>query len=262
MPVKTDEIIKVIESIAPPEIAYEWDNSGVQIRCSEEVNKVLVTLDVTAEIAAEAKGKGCDMIVSHHPIFFESFKTIDNGRTAHAVVIELIKNGISVYSAHTSYDRAERGICDILALKLGLEDIHSEEDFGEGLMRSGFLTKPFGRAEFLEYVKKVLNIKTLRVSRTNVDNIRKVAVVGGSGGDFTRAAKNAEAQVLLTGEAKYHHFIEAAESGILLVEAGHFETERHFTDEVFMSLQSRVNALQLDVVILKADNVRPLYEYI
>lgn len=262
MPVKTDELISVIESIAPPELAYEWDNSGVQIRCSEEINKILVTLDVTAEIAAEAKEKSCDMIVSHHPLFFESFKSIDYGNGTQAVAIQLIKNGISVYSAHTTYDRAAGGIGDKLALKLGLESVCAENNGGEGLMRTGILSKPLGSSEFLEHVKNVLNIRTLRISNTNIDAVRKVAVVGGSGGGFTRAAKNAGAQALLTGEAKHHHFIEAAMNGVLLIEAGHFETERHFADEVFMSLQSRVNALQLDVEIIKADNVRPLYEYI
>lgn len=262
MPVKTDELINVIESIAPKELAYEWDNSGMQIRCSEEINKVLIALDVTAEIAEEAKEKGCDMIVSHHPLFFESFKSIDCGSAAHAVAARLIKYGISVYSAHTSYDRAEGGIGDILALRLGLEGISVESGGGEGLMRTGVLSKPLRKSEFLEHVKSALKVKMLRVSDTDIDTIEKVAVVGGSGGNFIRAAKMAGTQALLTGEAKHHHFIEAAESGVLLVEAGHFETERHFAGEVFMSLQSRVNALQLDVKIIKAENVRPLYEYI
>lgn len=262
MPVKVNELINVIESIAPPELAYEWDNSGVQIACSEEISGVLVTLDITAETVSEAKQKNCDMIVSHHPLFFESVRSIDYNYPGHAVAIELIKYGISVYSAHTSYDRAAGGVGDILALKLGLEDIIAEPCGGEGLMRTGTLSKAMGKGEFIEHIKRALTVKTLRVSKTEVGTIKNVAVVGGSGGNFNRAAKDAGAQALVTGEAKHHHFIEAAANGVLLVEAGHFETERYFADEVFMSLQSRVNALQLDVKVIKADSVHPLYEYI
>ncbi len=261
MPVKMDELISVIESIAPPSLAYEWDNSGMQIRCSHETNKVLITLDVTAKTAEEAKEKGCDMIISHHPLFFESFRSFDFGKTTHAAAMQLIKYGISVYSAHTSYDRAADGIGDMLASRLGLEVICADSGDGEGLMRTGILSRPFTKGEFLEHVKSALQVKTLRVSDTDIGIIKKVAVVGGSGGGFSQAAKKAGAQALLTGEAKYHHFIEAAENGIFLVEAGHFETERHFIEEVFMSLQSRVDALQLDVEIIKAENVHPLYEY-
>jgi dinuclear metal center YbgI/SA1388 family protein len=262
MPVKTDDFIDVIESTAPLELAYEWDNSGMQIRCSEEINKALITLDVTDKIAKEAKEKNCDMIISHHPLFFECFKSIDHKNVSHAVAIQLIKSGISVYSAHTTYDKAAGGVGDMLALKLGLEGISAESGVGEGLMRTGSLREPLEKNKFLSRVKKALETETLRVSSVNIDKIKKVAVVGGSGGNFSRAAKEAGAQALLTGEAKHHHFIEAAANGILLVEAGHFETEKCFVEGVFMSLQSRVNTLQLDVEIIKADNVQPLYEYI
>ncbi len=262
MPVKTDDLISVIESIAPPSLAYEWDNSGMQIRCSDEINRVLIAFDVTTEIAAEAKEKSCDMIVSHHPLFFESLKSMDCGNATHATAMQLIKHGISVYSAHTPYDRAEGGIGDALASRLGLEAICTVSGGGEGLMRTGILSRPMRKGEFLEYIKKTLNVKTLRVSKSDIDTVKKAAVIGGSGGGFSTVAKNAGAQALVTGEAKHHHFIEAVETGVLLVEAGHFETERHFTPEVFISLQSRINALQLDVEIIKAQSVHPLYEYI
>lgn len=262
MPVKINDLVKAIEHIAPPALAYDWDNTGIQLRCSDNINKVLITLDITPETAEEAKAKGCDLIISHHPLIFEPLKSLSIENAPQAVAMQLIRNGISVYSAHTSYDRAEGGIGDILARELGLQDICTELNSGEGLMRTGRLMEPLKRSAFLEYIKNTLKVNTVRISNTKIDIIKKVAVVGGSGGDFYKAAKEAGSQALITGEAKHHHFIEAAASGILLVEAGHFETERYFIEAVFMSLQSRLNELQLNVELYRADNVRSPYEYI
>jgi dinuclear metal center YbgI/SA1388 family protein len=159
--------------------------------------------------------------------------------------MSLIKNGISVYCAHTSYDKAVGGINDILASKLGLSNVKIIGGDGEDLMRVGELAKSCSPAQLCELVKTAVGTAHLKVSDTKIDAIEKVAVVGGSGGDLLQAAKNAGAQALVTGEAKHHHHLAAKGSGILLIEAGHFETEKFFVDEIFTGLQARVNEVQL-----------------
>jgi putative NIF3 family GTP cyclohydrolase 1 type 2 len=102
----------------------------------------------------------------------------------------------------------------------------------------------------------------LRVTEGSDAKIETVAVLGGSGGDFAAAAHAAGADALVTGEAKHHHFLEAAEFGLLLVEAGHFATERGFVDEIFMSLQARLNKVQLHVHCEKAQCINAPYRFV
>jgi dinuclear metal center YbgI/SA1388 family protein len=262
MPAVLNDIVNVIEQIAPLSLAYEWDNSGLLLRCSDEVNRILIALDVTEAVAREAEEKQCDMILSHHPLIFEAVKQLDYHRTTDAVLMRLVKAGISLYSAHTSFDRANGGINDSLAGMLGLSGIEVLPGSGEDIVRTGYLEKPCCSKELVNRVKHALGINAVKASKTEIQSINKIAVVGGSGGDFVEAAKQAGAQALVTGEAKHHHFIDAQFLGMLLIEAGHFETERCFTRQVFMSLHSRLNELQLSVELIKADSVQSPYEYI
>jgi putative NIF3 family GTP cyclohydrolase 1 type 2 len=111
-------------------------------------------------------------------------------------------------------------------------------------------------------VKAFLSVESLRVSQAECGKITRVAVVGGSGGDFVEAAQKEGAQALVTGEAKHHHFIEAAANGILLVEAGHYDTEYAFVDAIYMSLQSRLNEVQLALGLKKAENDKAPYAFV
>ncbi len=257
-----DDFVGAVERIAPPCLAYEWDNSGLNLRCSGEVSRVLIALDVTNDTANEAEKLGCDMILSHHPLIFEPVKSLSVDRVSDSVLMRLIRAGISLYAAHTSYDRASGGVGDILASKLGLTQIEAEADSGEYLMRTGYLKSTLKKHEFLDHVKRSLDSGMLRVSAADIETVRKVAVVGGSGGGFIEAAKRSGADALVTGEAKHHHFIEAKMQNVLLVEAGHYETERCFTPEVFMSLQSTLNELQLNVELFEANSAQSPYECI
>ncbi len=256
MSVDLGHFIKAVETIAPPWLVEAWDNSGLILRCSDTVSKVLVALDVTKAVATEARETGCDMILAHHPLLFEPKKTLDSRHAADDVLMELIKAGISLYAAHTSYDKADGGINDMLAHKIGLVDVRAAED---GLMRIGCLPKQMDKDTFLHKIKSSLNALNLRISAVPHKNITCVAVAGGSGGDFLFSAKEAGAQALITGEAKYHHFLESQSLGICLVCAGHFETECHFTQQIFMSLQAWLDEVELDLAIVKSSSERAPY---
>jgi dinuclear metal center YbgI/SA1388 family protein len=262
MPAALDDFVRAVETIAPLSLAYEWDNSGLLLRCSDRISSVLITLDVTDTAVSEAAAKGCDMILSHHPLMFDAVKRLDCHRTTDAVMMRLIRYGISVYSAHTSFDRAVGGINDAFADKLGLKNVEILPGLGEDLVRTGYLEKPLAVKELAEHVKRSLGIDAVKVSQTDIEAAGKVAIVGGSGGDFIKAAKDAGAQALITGEAKHHHFLNAQAQGVLLVEAGHFDTERCFVEQAFMSLQSQLNELQLNLEMYKANSVRSPYKYI
>lgn len=130
---KAQEIYKVIEQIAPLYLAEDWDNSGLQIGSyNRDINKVLLTLDVTKEVIQEAIEKDVQLIVSHHPFIFNGIKSlcIDNGKGE--LVAQLIKNNISVYSAHTNLDSAKLGLNHYIANQLGIKEteplVQSDQD--------------------------------------------------------------------------------------------------------------------------------------
>lgn len=256
------DVIDLIEYAAPKELAYDWDNTGLLIKCSDRVEKMLITLDVTLEVIKEAVESGCDMILSHHPLIFSSMKSLSFDEYPNSLVIELIRNGISLYSAHTSYDRAQGGINDMLAELLGLIDVRTVGGDGEDLMRIGELKSAVGASELAELVKDKLGSKCVKLTDDKCCDIKRVAVIGGSGGDFALTAKQQGADALITGEAKHNHFLEAKDLGILLLVAGHYETEQIFANIIFNGLQSKLDELQLHLGLKIADSVCAPYSVV
>lgn len=256
MSASIDDFVSAIEYVAPPQLAESWDNTGLLLRCGDTVSKALIALDVTEDVANEAIESGCDFILAHHPLIFEPVSYLDCRRPNHDIAMRLIREGISLYAAHTSFDQANGGINDALAEKIGLCDVT-----GYGFMRVGRTKKPYGKDEFLSIVKNALDVKTLCVSKTQCGQISRAAVAGGSGGGLTAEAKIAGAQVLLTGEAKHSQFIEACALGVLLVAAGHYHTECQFADRIFIGLQARLDEVQLDLALEKSKRCGAPYEF-
>ncbi|AGL00905.1 Nif3-like dinuclear metal center hexameric protein [Desulfoscipio gibsoniae] len=118
------DLVRVMERLAPLELAEEWDNSGWQVGDPDaRVHKVLLALDVTPEVVDEAVGKGVQLIISHHPMLLKGVKALRRDNPAGSLLFRLIQAGIGVYSAHTSLDSAEGGVNDVLARVLGLQQI-------------------------------------------------------------------------------------------------------------------------------------------
>ncbi len=257
MAVRIDEFVSLVEEIAPRSLAYEWDNTGLLLRCGDTVGSVLVCLDVTQAVADEAAARGCDMILAHHPLLFSPVKSLDYSHPTQGVLMSLVRNGISLYAAHTSFDRAPGGINDALAELLGLTDV--EPAGAEGLMRIGVLPKPCMTELLAVRVKQSLGVTHVRISSGFKGLIERVAVLGGSGGEYAAEARMAGAQALITGEVKHHQWLEAASIGVLLIEAGHYDTERCFAGAIFGRLQLRINTLQLDLGLKMAECTQAPY---
>ncbi len=117
------DIITAIEQEAPVVYQESYDNCGLQVgNAADEVKSVLISLDVTEAIVDEALNRGCNMIVSHHPLLFSGLKSITGRNYVERVVQKAIKNDISIYSAHTNMDNMQSGVNTMIARKLGLKD--------------------------------------------------------------------------------------------------------------------------------------------
>ena len=233
---KLFELYNFFEKQFPKEYSCEWDNDGLMCAADmdADVNKVLCTLDVTFEALQYANSNGFDTIISHHPMIFRQLGAItpDYNHVANKTIYAL-KNNINVFSFHTRFDTMPGGINDILAYKLGLCNINTFSDGESDTGRVGELSEETTIEDFCELIKKALGCDKISYSKCK-DTVKKVAVLGGSGKDFIKAAKAIGADVLVSGELGYNNMTEAPEMGITLIEAGHFFTEdvacKYFAD--------------------------------
>lgn len=235
------EITRQIERIAPLQLQEDYDNCGIQVADPEtEVTKVLLCLDVTEETVEEAKEIGAQAIISHHPLIFRPIRKISPSDYISRTIIKAIRYGISIYAAHTNLDNAYNGVNYKIAEKLQLIDVKPlapiPSERTEGLVDSslcgsgiiGQMAEEMKAEEFIAWFKEVFKTTVTLNKEPEGLTIKRVAVCGGSGSEFIRAAERADADVYITGEIGYHHFFGHPE--ILLVEAGHYETEQYTMD--------------------------------
>ena len=219
---KVREFYAALGMLVPRELGCDWDKDGMAV-CPDpdrEVKKVLVALDATAAVVDMAIAKGYDVVFSHHPMLWSGLKAVLADDGDGAKVIKLCKSGVAAMSFHTRIDAAQGGVNDILAGLVGLENVEVAGE--EHIMRVGELPEPMSVAEFAARVKGALGAPAVLCSDAGRE-VRRVAVVGGSGKDEIGVAMAAGADTFLTGELKYSQLSEPA--GINLLVAGHFYTE-------------------------------------
>lgn len=224
---KIRELYEQLNRIIPRSLSCEWDNDGLMC-CPDpdrEVKKALFCLDVSDGAVELAIKEGFDVIVSHHPMIFRGIKALVDDNGVNGKTIRLIKAGISVMSFHTRFDAVDGGVNDTLAALFGLRNVTKLECEGIELGRVGYLNAETSLEEFASAVKEKLCAPRVSYGKCT-DKVHKVAIVGGGGGDFVRAAANAGADTFLSGDIGYHTVSDAHALGINLVEAGHYYTEQ------------------------------------
>lgn len=223
------DIADTIEAFAPLRWQESYDNAGLQVGHREaQVAGVMLCLDVTEEILDEAQRRGCDMIVSHHPLIFRGLKSLTGADLTQRLAMRALRDGIAIYSAHTNLDSARGGVSHEMAHILGVAEEkvlspHSE-DPSVGIGVVGEIT-PTPKLEFLRKVKEMFSVRTLRYSsQSPALVIKRVAVVGGSGASLIPEAIAAGADLIVTGDVKYHDFTGYGQD-IVIADIGHFESE-------------------------------------
>ena len=360
MAVNCQSVINILENMAPPQLAEEWDNVGLQVGDpAAEIERVLVTLDVNADVLQEAITKRVQMIVAHHPLIYRPLKNLRYDRPPGYLIKALVENKITVYCAHTNLDSAAAGVNEMLARKLGLKDIEvlnpdkSEKLFkivvfvprghedkvreamsragagwignysdctfqtagtgtfralaganpfigkvGEleradefrletivpdkwlsrvikamiaahpyeevaydvyplankgaelGLGRAGRLPQPVSFEEFCRQVKAALAVDNIKFGGSLADRVHKIAVCGGSGAGLMTKAAAAGAEVLVTGDLKYHDGQAALDIGLKFIDAGHYATERVIVDQVAEVIRQAAKETNMDIDVL------------
>ena len=218
------DILNFVETLAPRELKMDWDNVGLNCgHLDRPVRRILVALDPFTHVCREAKEIGADLLVTHHALIWKPGFITDRDNQGRNTLF-LIENCIAHINAHTNLDQAPGGVNDVLAAKLGLEQVVIVNPVsGVGLMRCGEVEEQ-SLSEFLGFVKDKLHCDGLRYCDGGKP-VRKVAVGGGSCAGGMEEVLTAGCDTFVTADIKYNQFWDAKDLGLNLIDAGHFHTE-------------------------------------
>ncbi|MEL6938879.1 MAG: Nif3-like dinuclear metal center hexameric protein [Cyanobacteria bacterium J06598_1] len=241
------ELIATFERWANPQWQEKWDNCGWQVEPGILAHDpgVLVCLTPTLAVMEEAialrqQGTPINLIFAHHPLIFGGLSSVTCGDSIGDMVRLAIAHNIGIYTAHTNFDQVANGTADILAQLLNLqaatpiEPTALGQDPTRGYGRVGNLPTAQPLQSLLEKIQAVLSPPRLLYSPSaNLQHsIQRVAVLGGSGASYISAVAKTGAEVYLTADCKFHQFQESRDRGIVLVDAGHYATERPACDRL------------------------------
>ena len=252
------EIVSAFEAVAPLALQESYDNSGLIVGDRDaEVTRALLCLDCTEAVVEEAIGKGCDIIIAHHPIVFGGLKRFTGGDYVQRTVIKAIQNNIAIYACHTNLDNVLRGgVNERIAQQLGF-DVERvlrpiAADFGSFANQGGFvdsevfrtagagilcnLQKPMNVLDFLQHVKERMGAEVVKYTKCDIEVVGKVAICGGAGSFLIGDALRAGADAFITSDVKYHEFFDA-QGKMLLCDIGHYESEK-YTIDLFSNILS------------------------
>ncbi|MEM9834945.1 MAG: Nif3-like dinuclear metal center hexameric protein [Bacteroidota bacterium] len=237
------QVTNYLESIAPLHLQESYDNAGLITGHPDwEVTGVLTSLDCTEEIIAEAKARGCNLVVAHHPIVFRGLKKITGSDYVQRTIIRSIKEDVAIYAIHTNLDNVRyQGVNERIAARMGLATLqilapkNEEGTIGSGMI--GELPSALAPTAFLQFLKESMDVSVIRHTALPDTPIKRVAVCGGAGGFLLKQAKKMGAHAFVTADYKYHEFFDA-DGQIVICDIGHYESEQ-FTTQLLAELLNK-----------------------
>ncbi len=237
-----------------------YDNAGLQVGLTEaEVSGVLLCLDITEEVLEEAKTKGCNMVVSHHPLIFGKLAQITDANYVQRCVMQAIKNDITIVSMHTNLDSVQGGVNYMMAEKLKLQEVEQidacEVDGKQsGMGVTGILPSPMPADTFIRHVKHTFSADCVMTNGTISRPIRKVALCGGAGSFVLERAISLGADAFVTGEMSYHTYF-GHKNDIQIAVIGHYESEQYTTELLANVIANNCNDVR---VVMSEINTNPI----
>ena len=257
---KIKQVLSALERFAPLPLQESWDNAGLQLGLTEaEVSGALLCLDVNEAIIDEAIQKGCNLIVSHHPLLFHGLKQISGADYVQRCVIKAIKHDIVIVSMHTNMDNALGGVNFKIAERLGATVLNgsattvlsgsaatvlsgsaatvlsgSAAEMEKTPLVLAELPTPMDARAFIELVKTQFGVHCAHCNVLLERPICKVAICGGAGDFLLPDAISQGADAFITGEMHYHQYF-GHDQEIQICVIGHYQSEQ-FTSEIFRDI--------------------------
>ncbi len=229
--IKISDLIPLLEKLAPEELAEDYDNVGLLVgERDATVDGILTSLDITIPVLQEALEKKLNLIISHHPIWFQPRRSLKGDDFPSEVILFAVRNRLSLFACHTNLDNSKLGINQAIADKLGLQDTKfllpsNRVKYKAGSGMIGLLPSTMSAESFLQLTKEVFGCHCIRYSRSHPNKIDRVAVCGGAGGFLLQDALRQNADAYLTSDIKYHQFFDS-QGRLLYLDIGHYESEQ------------------------------------
>ncbi len=249
------------EAWANEKFAENYDNVGLIVgEYDTEIQGVLINIDVTDDVLDEAEKLGCNLIITHHPIWFLPRKKLNGEDYVSRIILKAIRKNIGLYALHTNLDNIMQGVNYKIAKLLNLNQLqfirkHPNLEIGSGMM--GELEQSIHIDRFMELIKEKFKVPFLRYSKAdNKILVKKIGVCGGAGSFLIPDVLKLNLDVFITSDITYHKFFDN-ENQFYLIDIGHFESEQ-YTNEIIFDF---VNNIANFAVYLSKINTNPVHYY-
>ena len=244
------EIYDFLDRKYPFNTQEKWDNSGFLVEKYGEAARVLLTLDIDIRAIEEARMKGADLVISHHPVIFEPLRRI----TSFSPVMELIKADIGAICLHTNLDKSPDGTNGVILRKISEKfPIDGEPEFfencgdGLGLGYIAELKYSVSAEEFGAALKEIFGCSIVKMNSRNIGFVKRFAFCSGSGGSMIDMAVDAGCDAYITGDVKHDVWTDANNKCITLYDCGHFHTENLVLEELRYVLEQKFPQLDIEI---------------
>ncbi|MBU0665674.1 MAG: Nif3-like dinuclear metal center hexameric protein [Proteobacteria bacterium] len=243
MSVQLHHLLDGLDQIAPFSLAENWDNVGLLVGNPDaHITSILLGLDPGLRLLDEAIARGANTIITHHPCIFHPLSSVITKTPAGAFFEKALSHKINIIACHTNLDNSTGGVSDALAWALGLSNLSplrpgSIEDTGAG--RIGVFSPPLPATAFMDKLFQTLQLETIQIAGRLPEQIRTVALCGGSGSDLAETALQRGADLYLSAEIKHSTARWAEECGFCIIDGTHYGTEQ----PVIPFLQRKIQAL-------------------
>jgi dinuclear metal center YbgI/SA1388 family protein len=218
-------IVEIADKLFPFDAAEAWDNSGIQIgNPDRSITAIAFSLDPTPQTLRFAQDNACQLLITHHPVLMEPALNILPERLPGRTLLAAAGMGIDILSLHTNLDAAHGGLNDHLASILNLEGVFTPVP--AMCARMGKLPTPVGIKGLAARISQELEISHLRIISATEREVQRVFCASGSGMGYLVDALNYKADVMVTGDVRYHAALEALELGMPVIDAGHYGLEK------------------------------------
>ena len=276
-----EELLGILDELAPRTEQLGWDNSGLLIgHRDREVRKIYLAVDATEEVIRHAREFGADVLLTHHPLIFTKLSRVSDEDFVGRRVLELAEAGIALIAMHTNFDI--HGMREAIDTKLGLHTtgmVGDEAGPGDALAGSAGtcdasvgstgacgvevlddedrigsiaeLRKAVRLDDYAKFVRDAFGLEGVRVFGDGTTSIRRVAVCGGSGKSEIETAIRKGADLLVTGDIDHHSGLDALEQGLCIIDAGHYGLEHVFMDYMRAYLKENAPGIASEMEPLK-----------
>ncbi|NPA50154.1 MAG: Nif3-like dinuclear metal center hexameric protein [Epsilonproteobacteria bacterium] len=234
---KIEDIYNILDQISPFELQESWDNSGLIIGdFKREVKSVVLSIEVDLELIENSQED--TLFIVHHPLIFSKLNRLDFSKYPSKLIERMIQKRQSLIAMHTNFDKSHLNRY-IFNHVLGLKESISSDFVIKGEVDFSF-------NEIISFIKEKLSLKYLRVVNPK-EHIKSIALITGSGASFIDMI---DCDLFLTGDIKYHDAIKAKAQDLMLIDIGHFESERFFPQ----ALKPYLENLSISVIITSIEN--------